>query len=105
MTVIEVLLRVVSALHTADPAALGDLPALALTALGSGALGISVVGLAALAAAVLVLRLVVLLTGTAGAVGAAVSPASPDLVTRIAWSDPDAAGHARPRAPGAAPAV
>jgi hypothetical protein len=105
MIVIEVLLRVVSALHALDPAVIGDLPALALTALGSGVLGITVVGLAALAAAVLVLRLVVLLTGAAGPRGAAVSPASPDLVTRIAWSDPDAAGHARPRAPGVVPAV
>ncbi|PZE39449.1 DUF6412 domain-containing protein [Curtobacterium sp. MCPF17_031] len=102
MTVIEVLLRGLSAVHGLDPAALGSLPALTAAALGLGAVGITVT---ALAAALLVLRLVAVLTGV-GAPGAPrASRTTPDLVTRIAWSDPDADGHPRPRAPGAAPAV
>jgi hypothetical protein len=102
MTVIEVLLRGVSALHGLDPSALGSLPALAVTALGLGALGITVT---ALAAALLALRLVALLTGADAAGAPRASRTTPDLVTRIAWSDPDADGHARPRAPGVVPAV
>ena len=105
MTVIEVLLRGLSALHGLDPAALGSLPALTAAALGLGAVGITVTAVAALAAALVVLRLVAVLTGV-GAPGAPrASRTTPDLVTRIAWSDPDADGHPRPRAPGAVPAV
>jgi hypothetical protein len=112
MTVIEVLLRVaaalhgvVAALHGVDPGAVAGLPGLALAALGLGAVGLTVAGSAALAAALVVLRLVALLTGAARAPRTDAPAASPDLVTRIAWSDPDAAGHARPRAPGVVPAV
>jgi hypothetical protein len=105
MTVIEVLLRGLSALHGLDPSALGSLPALVVTALGLGALGITVTAVAALAAALLVLRLVALQTGADAAGAPRASRATPDLVTRIAWSDPDADGHPRSRAPGAVPAV
>ncbi|GAA1492684.1 DUF6412 domain-containing protein [Curtobacterium herbarum] len=105
MTVIEVLLRGVSALHGLDPAALGSLPGLTIAALGLGALGITVAAVGAVAAALLVLRLVALLTGADAADAGRASRTAPDLVTRIAWSDPDADGHPRPRAPGAVPAV
>ncbi|WP_420362133.1 DUF6412 domain-containing protein [Curtobacterium aetherium] len=105
MTVIEVLLRVVAALHALDPGAIGGLPGLTVAALGIGVLGVTVAGSAALAAALVVLRLVALLTGAARVPRAGTTTASPDLVTRIAWSDPDAPGHARPRAPGVVPAV
>ncbi|PZE67627.1 hypothetical protein DEI83_05920 [Curtobacterium sp. MCBD17_021] len=67
-------------------------------------MGLTVAGIAALAAAALVLRLVALLIGAVGAAPRVPSNA-PDLATRIAWSDPDADGHARPRAPGAVSAV
>lgn len=105
MTVIEVLLRGVSALHGLDPAALGALPALTVAALGLGALGITVAAVAALAAALLVLRLAAVLAGVDGAGAPRASRTAPDLVTRIAWSDPDADGHPRPRAPGAVSTV
>jgi hypothetical protein len=111
MTVIEVLLRVVSALHALDPAVLahvsvpGAPPALAVSVLGVTVMGVTVAGIAALAAAALVLRLVALLIAAVGADPVRVPSAAPDLVTRIAWSDPDADGHARSRAPGVLPAV
>jgi hypothetical protein len=105
MTVIEVLLRGLSALHGVDPAALGALPATAIAALGLGAVGITATAVATLAAALLVLRLVAVLSGADAAGVPRASRPTPDLVTRIAWSDPDADGHPRPRAPGAVPAV
>ncbi|PYY50996.1 DUF6412 domain-containing protein [Curtobacterium sp. MCBD17_023] len=111
MTVIEVLLRVVSALHAPGPAALGHAwvpgapPALAVAVLGVTVVGVTVAGIAALAAAALVLRLVALLIAAVGADRLPVPSTAPDLVTRIAWSDPDADGHMRSRAPGGVPAV
>ncbi|WIB34978.1 membrane protein insertase YidC [Curtobacterium sp. MCJR17_043] len=109
MTVIEVLLRVVSALHAPGPAALGHAwvpgapPALAVAVLGVTVVGVTVAGIAALAAAALVLRLVALLITAVGADRLPVPSTAPDLVTRIAWSDPDADGHVRSRAPGGRP--
>ncbi|MBF4581509.1 hypothetical protein ITJ54_02365 [Curtobacterium sp. VKM Ac-2865] len=89
MTVIEVILRAVAALLAVDPTT-GVLPLLAVAALG----------VAAVAAAVVVAQVVALVLGIR--VGPAPSEADRpvDVVTRIAWSHPDAAGHARPRAPG-----
>lgn len=94
MAVVEILLRIVTALGLVDPAAIGTpghlLPVAALAALGC-----------ATAAAVLVLGAVVagLLLPTAGTVPAG-HRAWARLRPRIASSHPDAAGHARPRAPG-----
>ncbi|ROP66144.1 DUF6412 domain-containing protein [Curtobacterium sp. ZW137] len=94
MAVIEVFLRAVAALLLVDPAS-GALPMLALAGLG----------VAAVAAAVLVAQVLALVLGVApGRVG--IPGRRPlDLVTRIAWSHPDAEGHARPRAPGVVPAT
>jgi hypothetical protein len=94
MAVIEVILRAVAALLAVDPTT-GVLPLLAVAALGVAAVG----------AAVVVAQLVALVLGIR--VGPAPSGADRpvDVVTRIAWSHPDAAGHARPRAPGVASAT
>ncbi|PZE84430.1 hypothetical protein DEI91_08540 [Curtobacterium sp. MCBD17_032] len=83
----------------------GAAPALAVSVLGFGVMGATVAGIAALAAVALVLRLVALLLGAAGAARLRVPSTAPDLVTRIAWSDPDADGHVRSRAPGVVPVV
>ena len=89
MTVVELFLRCTAALVLGDPAATA-LPLLAVAALG----------LTAVAVAVLVAQLLVLVLGLAGTRAVAPSRAPADLVTRIAWSHPDADGHTRPRAPG-----
>lgn len=94
MAVVEILLRIATALALVDPAAVGTpghlLPVAALVALGC-----------ATVAAVLVLSAVVaaLLLPSARAVPAGHREWS-RLRTRIASSHPDADGHARPRAPG-----
>lgn len=89
MTVIELFLRCTAALVLGDPAVMA-LPLLAVAA----------IGLTAVAVAVVVAQLLVLVLGldTGGSLAPSRAPA--DLVTRIAWSHPDADGHARPRAPG-----
>ena len=91
MTVVELLLRLSTALVLGDPAA-GAFPLLAVAALG----------LTAVAVAVVVARLLALVLGLDAGRSVTPSRAPADLVTRIAWSHPDADGHARPRAPGAA---
>ncbi|MCJ1714871.1 DUF6412 domain-containing protein [Curtobacterium sp. VKM Ac-2922] len=94
MAVIEVFLRAVAALVVVDPVS-GALPLLALAGFGA----------VVVAAAVLVAQVLALVLGVAGTVGLRVPSAPRDLVTRIAWSHPDADGHARPRAPGVVPAT
>ncbi|WIB75889.1 hypothetical protein DEJ28_09285 [Curtobacterium sp. MCPF17_002] len=91
MTVVELFLRVTAALVLGDPA-VGVFPLLAVAALG----------LTAVAVAVVVAQVLALVLGVDTGRGAASTRAPADLVTRIAWSHPDADGHARPRAPGAA---
>jgi hypothetical protein len=98
MAVIEVLLRVVSALHALDPAAVLSAPA-AVPLIAVGLLGSAVA-----VAVVLAVRLVALVLGLGRPVRRPVDHPA-DLATRIAWSHPDAAGHVRSRAPGAVPAV
>ncbi|WP_267423129.1 MULTISPECIES: DUF6412 domain-containing protein [unclassified Curtobacterium] len=94
MTVIEVILRAVAALLTVDPTT-GVLPLLAVAALG----------VAAVAAAVVVAQLVALVLGVRVGPAASEADRHVDVITRITWSHPDAAGHARPRAPGVLPAT
>jgi len=89
MTVIELFLRCTAALVLGDPAVMA-LPLLAVAA----------IGLTAVAVAVVVAQLLVLVLGLDTGASVAPSRAPADLVTRIAWSHPDADGHARPRAPG-----
>ncbi|MFS2030718.1 MULTISPECIES: hypothetical protein [unclassified Curtobacterium] len=89
MTVVELLLRATAALVLGDPSA-GAVPLLAVAALG----------LTAVAVAVLVAGVLAIVLGLVP-VRSLSSRAPADLVTRIAWSHPDADGHARPRAPGA----
>ncbi|TDN42775.1 hypothetical protein EDF64_11031 [Curtobacterium flaccumfaciens] len=91
MTVVELFLRLTAALVLGDPAG-GAFPLLAVAALG----------LTAVAVAVVVARLLALVLGLDAGRSVTPSRAPADLVTRIAWSHPDADGHARPRAPGAA---
>ena len=62
----------------------------------AAALGVTVVSVALLVAHVLTLVL-----GLTGGRPLRADRAPVDLATRIAWSHPDADGHARPRAPGA----
>lgn len=101
MTIALLILRAAAALvvgapSVGDPAG-GVLPLLAVAALG----------LTAVAVAVLVAQvLATVLAAVLGLGSTAVEhDAVPDLVTRIAWSHPDADGHVRSRAPGvAAPA-
>jgi hypothetical protein len=96
MTVALLVLRAAAALVLGAPAvgdpAGGVLPLLAVAALG----------LTAVAVAVLVAQ--VLATALAAVLGLGTTVvernAVPDLVTRIAWSHPDADGHVRSRAPG-----
>ncbi|MGN6408080.1 MAG: DUF6412 domain-containing protein [Curtobacterium sp.] len=90
MTVVELLLRATAALVLGDPS-VGAVPLLAVAALG----------LTAVAVAVLVAAVLAIVLGVVSARSATPSRAPADLVTRIAWSHPDADGHARPRAPGA----
>ncbi|GAA3338269.1 hypothetical protein GCM10017714_08770 [Curtobacterium pusillum] len=90
MTVVELLLRVTAALVLGDPS-VGAVPLLAAAALGIGAVAV----------AVLVAAVLALVLGLLPARSTAPTGAPADLVTRIAWSHPDADGHARPRAPGA----
>ena len=92
MAVIEVFLRAVAALLLVDPAS-GALPLLALAGFG----------IAAVAAAVLVAQVLALVLGAPTTPGLRSRDTGQDLVVRIAWSHPDADGHARPRAPGATP--
>ncbi|OIH93665.1 DUF6412 domain-containing protein [Curtobacterium sp. MCBA15_001] len=92
MAVIEVFLRAVAALLLVDPAS-GALPLLALAGFG----------IAAVAAAVLVAQVLALVLGAPSTPGLRSRETGQDLVVRIAWSHPDADGHARPRAPGATP--
>jgi len=94
MTVVEFLLRCTAALVLGDPAVTA-LPLLAVAALG----------LTAVAVAVLVAHVLALVLGLHPNGPAAPARAPADLVTRIAWSHPDADGHARPRAPGAVAAA
>jgi len=94
MAVIEVFLRAVAALLLVDPAS-GALPMLALAGLG----------VAAVAAAVLVAQVLALVLGVVPGGVPVVGRGLLDLVARIAWSHPDAEGHARPRAPGVVPAT
>ncbi|WIB58631.1 DUF6412 domain-containing protein [Curtobacterium sp. MCLR17_007] len=94
MAVVEVFLRAVAALLLVDPAS-GAMPLLALAGFG----------VAVVAAAVLVAQVLGLVLGSPAAADGRVGAVPLDLVTRIAWSHPDAAGHARPRAPGAVPAT
>lgn len=89
MTLVEFLLRCTAALVLGDPSVTA-LPLLAVAALG----------LTAVAVAVLVAQVLAIVLGLADAPAPASPRAPADLVTRIAWSHPDAAGHARPRAPG-----
>jgi len=89
MTVVEFLLRCVAALVLGDPAVTA-LPLVAVAALG----------LTAVAVAVLVAHVLAVVLGLDTGGQATPSRAPADLVTRIAWSHPDADGHARPRAPG-----
>ncbi len=89
MTVVELLLRATAALVLGDPS-VSAVPLLAVAALG----------LTAVAVAVLVAGVLVIVLGLVP-VRSLSSRAPADLVTRIAWSHPDADGHARPRAPGA----
>ncbi|OII28583.1 hypothetical protein [Curtobacterium sp. MCBA15_013] len=89
MTAVELLLRATAALVLGDPS-VGAVPLLAVAALG----------LTAVAVAVLVAGVLAIVLGLVP-VRSASSRAPADLVTRIAWSHPDADGHARPRAPGA----
>lgn len=93
MTVVEPLLRVIAALVLGDPA-IGPAPVLVLGVLGLSAVTVAL-AVAVLVAAVLATVLGLVRTRS----GVAVRPPV-DLVTRIAWSHPDAEGHARPRAPG-----
>ena len=90
MTVVELFLRLTAALVLGDPAS-GALPLVAVAALG-----VTVVSVALLVAHVLTLVL-----GLTGGRPLRADRAPVDLATRIAWSHPDADGHARPRAPGA----
>ncbi|WP_439691543.1 DUF6412 domain-containing protein [Curtobacterium sp. SP.BCo] len=92
MTVVELFLRLTAALVLGDPS-VGAVPLVAVAALGLTAVAVAVVVAAVLA---LVLGVVPVRSGAS-------SRAPADLVTRIAWSHPDADGHARPRAPGAVP--
>lgn len=101
MTVALLILRAAAALVLGAPAvgdpAGGVLPLLAVAALG----------LTAVAAAVLVAQVLATVLAAVLGLGTTVveRDAVPDLVTRIAWSHPDADGHVRSRAPGvAAPA-
>lgn len=89
MTLVELFLRATAALVLGDPAVMA-FPVLAVAALG----------LAAVAVAVMVAQLLALALGLEPASSGSTSRAPADLVTRIAWSHPDADGHARPRAPG-----
>lgn len=91
ITLVEGLLRVVAALVLGDPA-VGPAPLLAVAALGLTAVAIGVV--------VVHLLAVVLGTARLPRPGPAAAEAA-ELVTRIAWSHPDADGHVRGRAPGA----
>lgn len=90
MTVVELVLRCTAALVLGDPS-VGAVPLVAVVALG----------LTAVAVAVLVAAVLAIVVGLVPARSAVPSRAPADLVTRIAWSHPDADGHARPRAPGA----
>lgn len=97
MTVLASLLRILAMLVTGFPVttasgAPGVVPVLTVAALG----------IAAVVTAVVLARvlLAVLVTLLAAGTGSVVSRAVPDLVTRIAWSHPDADGQVRSRAPG-----
>lgn len=101
MTIALPILRAAAALVLGAPAvgdpAGGVLPLLAVAALG----------LTAVAVAVLVAQVLATVLAAVLGLGTTVveRDAVPDLVTRIAWSHPDADGHVRSRAPGvAAPA-
>ncbi|QZQ53903.1 DUF6412 domain-containing protein [Curtobacterium sp. TC1] len=96
MTVALLVLRAAAALVLGAPAvgdpAGGVLPLLAVAALG----------LTAVAVAVLVAQVLATVLAAVLGLGTTVveRDAVPDLVTRIAWSHPDADGHVRSRAPG-----
>ncbi|MEJ8283069.1 MULTISPECIES: DUF6412 domain-containing protein [Curtobacterium] len=96
MTVALLILRAAAALVLGAPAvgdpASGVLPLLAVAALG----------LTAVAVAVLVAQVLATVLAAVLGLGTTVveRDAVPDLVTRIAWSHPDADGHVRSRAPG-----
>ncbi|MGY2899153.1 hypothetical protein ACVKXF_001786 [Curtobacterium sp. PvP017] len=96
MTVALLILRAAAALVLGAPAvgdpAGGVLPLLAVAALG----------LTAVAVAVLVAQVLATVLAAVLGLGTTVveRDAVPDLVTRIAWSHPDADGHVRSRAPG-----
>jgi hypothetical protein len=96
MTVALLILRAAAAIVLGAPAvgdpAGGVLPLLAVAALG----------LTAVAVAVLVAQVLATVLAAVLGLGTTVVErnAVPDLVTRIAWSHPDADGHVRSRAPG-----
>lgn len=96
MTIALLILRAAAALVLGAPAvgdpAGGVLPLLAVAALG----------LTAVAVAVLVAQVLATVLAAVLGLGTTVveRDAIPDLVTRIAWSHPDADGHVRSRAPG-----
>lgn len=90
MTVVELLLRCTAALVLGDASG-GVVPLLAVAALG----------LTAVAVAVVVAHLLAVVLGLHARQRSGPPRAPVDLVARIAWSHPDADGHARPRAPGA----
>jgi len=92
MTVVEFLLRCCAVLVLGDPA-VAALPLVAVAALG----------VTAVAVAVLVAHLIAVVLRGVPDRTARPGAAPDDLVTRIAWSHPDADGHRRSRAPGAAP--
>lgn len=96
MTVALLILRAAAALVLGAPA-VGDPAGGVLPLLAVAALGLTAVAVAVLVAQVLATVLAAVLgLGTTVVERVAV----PDLVTRIAWSHPDADGHVRSRAPG-----
>lgn len=101
MTIALLILRAAAALVVGAPA-VGDPAGGVLPLLAVAALGLTAVAVAVLVAQVLATVLAAVLGLGSTAVE---RDAVPDLVTRIAWSHPDADGHVRSRAPGvAAPA-
>jgi len=100
MTVALLILRAAAALVLGAPA-VGDPAGGVLPLLAVAALGLTAVAVAVLVAQVLATVLAAVLAAVLGLGTTVVErDAVPDLVTRIAWSHPDADGHVRSRAPG-----